>query len=86
MTIYTDNIHLITDQENQEELHAFAKKMGLKREWFQDSNPAHPHYDLTTKRAANRAIRHGAKMISPQELVTKLKEAQSGTVDTGNSE
>jgi hypothetical protein len=40
--------HLTTD-EDIEGLHEFARKIGLKREWFQD-HPIHPHYDLTARR------------------------------------
>lgn len=36
--------HLYAD--TTEELHAFAAKLSLEREWFQDK-PFFPHYDLT---------------------------------------
>lgn len=41
-----------------EELHEMAGKIGLKREWFQD-HELHPHYDL---RASKRklAVQNGA--------------------------
>jgi hypothetical protein len=42
--------HLISDHDI-EELHAFARKIGLKKEWFQDKRNKdfyYPHYDLTT--------------------------------------
>lgn len=41
-----------------DELHAFAKKLALKRLWFQDK-VHHQHYDLT-ERKRSTAIRHGA--------------------------
>lgn len=45
-----------------EELHEFAKKLGLKREWYQGKN--FPHYDLTAnKRRA--AISKGAIPVAP---------------------
>ncbi len=34
-----------------EELHAFAKKIGMQRSWFQDK-PRHFHYDLVPSRRA----------------------------------
>jgi hypothetical protein len=39
--------HMFADEADCEELHIFAKKIGLKRQWFQGD-----HYDLVpTKRA-----------------------------------
>lgn len=48
--------HLFSDQIEQDELHAFAAQIGLKREWFQPGkafgrpqvhDPVGDHYDLT---------------------------------------
>jgi hypothetical protein len=44
--IITDGLHLVGTDEK--ELHAFAKKIGLKREWFQDKHRI-PHYDIFTR-------------------------------------
>ncbi len=41
--IYTDGVHLISDS-SLDELHAFAEKIGLKKEWFQDKR--FKHYDI----------------------------------------
>jgi len=60
--IITDGIHL-TSTESEEELHAFASKIGLKKEWYQ-CHPDHPHYDLTTSRAMKRAVYAGAKGVT----------------------
>lgn len=50
--------HLWCDEGEEEQLHALAAKVGMKRQWFQNK-PGFPHYDLVpTKRAA--AIKHGA--------------------------
>lgn len=69
--IYTDSLgHLVSDT-SLEELHQFARSIGLKRKWFQDGR--HPHYDLTTTRARNRALDAGAKLVSPLEIVKILK-------------
>ena len=67
--VYTDGIHLVADTVH--ELHLFARSIGLKRSWFQDKQI--PHYDLTTKRKANRAITEGAKEISSREIVMRAK-------------
>lgn len=40
------------------ELHDFAAKLGLKREWFQDKQN-HPHYDLTRNKRY-QAVKLGA--------------------------
>jgi len=69
--VYTDKIHLVADSE--EELHVFAKRIGLKRTWFQD-HKRHPHYDLTTKRATERAIRAGATVFSKRIILLKSME------------
>lgn len=50
--------HLLTS--DIDELHEFAKKLGLKREWFQLKTA--PHYDLT-KNKRQQAINNGAKVI-----------------------
>ena len=68
--ILTDGVHLISDT-SEDELHAFAQKMGLKRRWFQNK-PDHPHYDLTTKRAQERAIAAGAKLVTGKDIVFAL--------------
>ncbi len=52
-----------------DELHSFADKIGLKREYFQDL-PGFPHYDLTkTKRAL--AVKNGAVEISARDMVER---------------
>ncbi|NTX09087.1 DUF4031 domain-containing protein [Myxococcus sp. CA040A] len=52
--------HLSCDPGGEEELHAFAARIGLKREWFQAPPKASkPHYDLTPPRRA-AALEAGA--------------------------
>lgn len=55
--------HMATDQEDLTELHAFAKKIGLQRSWFQDHKTT-PHYDLTPNKRA-LAVQAGAVEIDP---------------------
>lgn len=55
---WTGGGHMQADTE--EELHKFAKKLGLKRSWFQPgSRPEAAHYDLV-KSKRDRAISLGA--------------------------
>lgn len=74
MTVYVDDMrlpsrvngistrwsHLMADTDG--ELHAFAERLGLKREWAQKPGTWESHYDVTDRlRAA--AIRLGAVPI-----------------------
>lgn len=57
--------HMVSD--DLIELHAFAKRLGLRREWFQDQG-RFPHYDISqTKRRL--AINLGAIEITYRQLV-----------------
>lgn len=73
MAVYVDNLepwgwvlrghrvsscHMFTDSLDLEELHLFAAKLGLKRDWFQQHRVA-PHYDLTAVRRV-KAVQLGA--------------------------
>lgn len=49
--------HLWADTEI--ELHDFAKRLGLRRSWFQDKNPRFNHYDVTSNKR-RRALAAGA--------------------------
>lgn len=71
MTVATDGVHLVAD--DLDELHAFARRVGLRREWFQDG--PRPHYDLTTHRALERALHAGAKRVSRRAAVRLAREA-----------
>lgn len=57
--------HLTADTE--EELHEFAERVGLRREWFQPK--PRPHYDLTPEKRL-QAVRLGAveKRLKRQEM------------------
>lgn len=88
MTVYVDEIiqwptnircfkagscHMSAD--TLEELHAVARKIGLRREWFQDHRTM-PHYDLTpTRREA--ALRAGAVFVSGREQARKRRAARN---------
>ena len=47
------------------ELHAFAIRLGLRREWFQDKRL--PHYDLTASKRA-KALAAGAQKMELGEI------------------
>lgn len=68
---YGANCHMTTDDVSEaglEALHAMAKQIGLKWEYFQDSTKASwPHYDLNT-RMRGLAIAAGATPITCREL------------------
>lgn len=64
--------HLACDGD-LEELHQFARQIGLKREWFQD-RPNLPHYDLMpTRRAA--AVKAGAVEVDAKTFVRLCRKA-----------
>lgn len=52
--------HMIADTE--EELHAMAEEIGLKREWYQGD-----HYDVSLSKK-ELALENGAEEITWQEL------------------
>lgn len=55
-------------------LHAFALKIGLRREWFQ-AQASWPHYDLTAGKRA-QALRHGAVFIPARTQVMAERPAR----------
>ena len=61
--------HMVSDS-SLIELHEFAARIGMRREWFQGD-----HYDLVaSKRSA--ALQFGAKPVSSQELVRRMVGAR----------
>jgi ACT domain-containing protein len=69
--------HMISDTA-EEELHEFAKKIGLKRSWFhRGKDNSKPHYDLTEDRR-RRAIQLGAKAVGRREFVDILIGNENG--------
>jgi len=72
MAVYTDKIHLIADTE--EELHKFAHKIGLKKEWFQSH--AFKHYDLMGSKTTD-AIRNGAIYRTTKQLIKIYRKANN---------
>lgn len=74
--IFTDGVHLVVDRRSSdsagsavddlEALHDFARRLGLRRSWFQGG--ARPHYDLTTPAKAEQAVRLGAQLIAVRDV------------------
>lgn len=73
--------HLISDQLDPAELHAFAARLGLHRSYFQTKSladplytPGHDHYDVTEGKRW-QAIRLGATSVTGAELgqITRAK-------------
>lgn len=79
MTVFVDNariewrgniwFHLVAD--TAEELHEFARKLGLKRNWFQGS-ASYPHYDISATLRAT-ALRIGAVEASRTQMIEAAK-------------
>ena len=62
--------HMVSDR-SAEELHAFAARIGLKREWAQlRPRASAAHYDLTPRRRA-MALELGAVEVTSRELVAR---------------
>lgn len=68
--ILTDGVHLVSDA-SIEELHAFARKLGLLRIWFQDK-PGKPHYDIMRESTRSKALALGAVMVTSKELRLRM--------------
>jgi hypothetical protein len=62
--------HMIADTRS--ELDEMAESLELKSRWKQDVGESSEHFDVTENFMV-RAIKLGAKEISPQELVEKLQ-------------
>jgi len=66
---YNESCHLIADR--LDELHAFAKSIGLKRAWFQNRFNC-PHYDLTAAKR-RKAVSLGAIELTNAELAKRIR-------------
>lgn len=80
MAVYVDNVkiawrgrhwcHLVAD--SLDELHRFAKSLGLKRTWFQ-AHASLPHYDVTVEIRA-MALSRGAVAADRRMLVSRGRQ------------
>src|SRR4029079_5049014 len=64
-----DWCHMVSDT-SEEELHAFAARIGCQRSWFQGPPRHRAHYDLTPSRRA-RAVALGAVEVTSRDLVQR---------------
>ncbi len=62
--------HMLAD--TNEELHAMAERIGMKREWYQCAGTAQAHYDLTPGRRA-AAVAAGAIEVDRRGLVDVIR-------------
>ena len=67
---YRKSCHLFAD--NEKELHTFAKRLGLKRSWFQNHSRL-VHYDLTEGKRL-RAVQMGAEEVDLRTTVSHMKK------------
>jgi hypothetical protein len=76
--------HLVADTE--EELHAFAAVMGIRRAACQvrSGRPHHAHYDIP-ERARSEAIALGAVPVTWRELGRMLRDRRAAVVIPGSS-
>ena len=68
--VYTDGTHLGATTED--ELHRFARRIGLKRRWFQPTR--YPHYDLTTPRMVAKALAAGANKVTKRDFLYWVRQ------------
>ena len=64
--------HMVTDS-SPEELHGFARRLGLRREQFQRHERL-PHYDLRPN-MREKALALGAEAVSSKDLFRRGREA-----------
>lgn len=62
--------HMVST-DSAEELHAFAAKLGLKRQWSQERPKASAHHYDITEAVRYRALLLGAKTVTSRVLVLR---------------
>lgn len=81
MTVYVDDMkapygrmtmcHMLADTD--EELHAMAQKIGVKRKWHQKAGTVHSHYDICLSKRA-LAVAAGAQEITMRDVAELIKK------------
>jgi hypothetical protein len=69
--------HMFAD--TLDELHAMAKAIGMRREWFQDK-PGFPHYDLVASRR-KMAVEFGVIEVSRNDAVLYYRRRRGEVVE-----
>ncbi|BCO29787.1 hypothetical protein MIZ03_4711 [Rhodoferax lithotrophicus] len=90
MSVYVDSVnilwrnaywcHMLAD--SLEELHLFAKHLGVKRHWFH-RNASYPHYDIT-REMRDYAINQGALIGSRELIISCAKQLKRELNQTVN--
>lgn len=75
--ILFDGVHLVV-LGPIEDLHKFAERVGLKREWFQGDRK-HEHYDVFGSKV-KRVIAAGAEQVTNKEIMKALIEWHRGFI------
>lgn len=84
MILIDDTGHLASTTSD-DELHTFARMIGLRREWYQN-HPTHPHYDCTTAGKRAMARKFGAVHLPCREMLYRMAEAGRWQVLPGTLE
>lgn len=79
----TLSCHMFTDSADIEELHAFARQIGMKAIWFQNHKVA-PHYDLTPARREH-AVKLGAIEVGRRESSAIWRRRRELVLATGKA-
>lgn len=67
---FNNYCHMFAD--SVDELHQFAERLKLKREWFQDK-PDHPHYDIALRKRIV-AVKLGAVEVDREFAVRWMQD------------
>lgn len=91
MTVFVDSMnakygrmtmcHMVSDADNDDELHAMASQIGVARRWHQKAGTPHSHYDICLSKK-KLALELGAVEISRQDLARILAKKRSLFCDT----
>lgn len=92
LAVYVDNVrvawrgrmwcHLVAD--SLQELHEFAKQLGLRRSWFQHS-ASYPHYDVTVE-VRELALEMGACHGNRIQIISCARRLKTELVQKVSSE
>jgi hypothetical protein len=77
--------HLVADTD--EELHAFAARLGMKRAWFQSNarRPHQAHYDVPD-RLRPQALELGAVAVTWRQVGRMMRARRHGGHPTGTAD
>jgi hypothetical protein len=69
--ILIDDTGHLASTTSWEELHTFARMIGLRREWFQE-HPRHQHYDCTAEWRRRKARECGAVLVPTRVMLRRM--------------